>query len=468
MDRGTTIARVLVSALILAATTVSVPAALATPDIQTRTAATEAGRSAGESRTLRNKVRVFTRTKHGATIYRARARAVVRHRIVLNSPGPETVAASARAGRTARAIRPRRVAAARAAARSAVRRAGSAARRKAVRKLTAAHPASAQPTDIRAPGGGLSPPESLPDSQHGTYPADPPRGAPVVGLNVWDVGSWDRAEDALGFRAGVVGLFADFAHSPDFPQEMAARIAARGASPLIAWEPWDSHTATVDQPGYRLRSIIDGDHDALIRRWATQVDSFGHKVLIRFAPEMNGDWRPWSPGVNGNTTGQYARAWRHVVGIFADQGAHNAVWVWNPIVESGGHTPMSEVYPGDDVVDLVALDGYNWGTTRPWGWQGYDDIFAESVTALGRIAPGKPWLIAEVGCAPGAGKPDWILELFARAKADGARAVVWFEFDKETDWRLSANAATSAAARQATTESGWLTGGDHALTDAQW
>ncbi len=469
---------VLVGTVGLLMPTVAFPTTAAVPEVDIPAAGAGAGQTVGKSRTLRTKVRTVKRHNAGAAGYRARARAVVRHRIVLRAPDADNpIIATARAARVGKARQSARRAAARSAVHRAVVRSSAAARRKAARKL-AAKGGSA----VGAPAAGGSftwpgdtgPDGNLPASLSPTAPASPPtalgadRRAAVVGLNVWDEDSWDRAESQLGFRAGVVGLFADFAHAPDFPRRMADLIVERGGSPLIAWEPWDSWTGGVDQPDYRLRSIIAGEHDGLIRRWAAQVDDFGHKVLIRFAPEMNGDWRPWSPGVNGNTAAQYSAAWRHVVGLFAQEGAHNAVWVWNPIVESGGQLPMAEVYPGDDVVDLVALDGYNWGSTRSWGWQGYDDVFAPSVAALGRIAPGKPWLIAEVGCAPGGGKADWIVELFARARADGARAVVWFEFDKETDWRLSENRSTSAAARESATRDGWLTGGDHALIESQW
>ena len=97
---------------------------------------------------------------------------------------------------------------------------------------------------------------------------------------------------------------------------------------------------------------------------------------------MNGDWLPWSTGVNGNrpaTTpppgGTFARA-------SGAPGATNAVWVWNPIAPYDGATPLRQLFPGRDQVDWLAVDGYNWGTTRDWGWQTYDDIFVPTVAEL--------------------------------------------------------------------------------------
>ena len=32
-------------------------------------------------------------------------------------------------------------------------------------------------------------------------------------------------------------------------------------------------------------------------------------------------------------------------------------------------------FPGADEVDWMAVDGYNWGSARDWGWRTYADIF---------------------------------------------------------------------------------------------
>ena len=70
---------------------------------------------------------------------------------------------------------------------------------------------------------------------------------------------------------------------------------------MISWEPWDSWRGGSVQPAYALARIAAGDHDALIDRWAAQVARHRHPVMLRFAAEMNGDWLPWSTGVNEAT-----------------------------------------------------------------------------------------------------------------------------------------------------------------------
>jgi Glycosyl hydrolase family 26 len=293
-----------------------------------------------------------------------------------------------------------------------------------------------------------------------------PAAAPALfGMNVPSLEALDESESALGARAALIGTYSDWAHAPDFPGYLARRINARGAVPLISWEPWDSWRGGADQPAYALRRIADGAHDALIDRWAAQIAAFHRPVMLRFAAEMNGDWLPWSTGVNGNADGDYVAAWRHVRARFRRAGATNAVWVWNPAAAYEGSTPLRELFPGRRQVDWLAVDGFNWGATRPWGWQSYSDVLAPTVGALRRLAPGRPVMIAETGCPPDPRKASWVSGTLNAARAAGVDALVWFEFDKETDWRLSESEAVTRSARAVITTRAWRTGGDLAAVE---
>jgi beta-mannanase len=286
------------------------------------------------------------------------------------------------------------------------------------------------------------------------------RGQTLFGMNVPSLAELDHAETAVGARAAIVGTFADWANTPDFPRHLADTINGRGAVPLISWEPWDSSKGAADQPAYALRRIAAGAHDDLIDRWAREIRAYRRPVMLRFAAEMNGDWLPWSTGVNGNRPGDYAAAWRHVRSRFRRAGADNAVWVWNPIATYDGATPLRDLFPGRGEADWLAMDGYNWGSTRDWGWQSYTDIFATTLHELTTLGPGLPVMIAETASAPDPRKPAWVTDTFRRAHADGIDAVVWFEFAKETDWRLAESPAAARAAGTVLRTRGWRRGGD--------
>ena len=286
------------------------------------------------------------------------------------------------------------------------------------------------------------------------------RDQTLFGMDVPSVKQLDASEATVGARAAIVGTFADWAHTPDFPIGLAQAANTRGAVLLISWEPWDSWRGGPDQPRYGLRRIASGDFDALIDRWAIEIARYGRPVMLRFAPEMNGDWLPWSTGSNGNRPGDYVAAWRHVRALFRRAGATSAIWVWNPIASYDGSTPLRQLFPGAGEVDWVAVDGYNWGSVRDWGWQSYDDIFAPTLRALRALAPGRPVMIAETASAPGERKAAWVTNTLRSAHAGGIRALVWFEFDKETDWRLAGDPASVAAARAVLNGRGWRQGGN--------
>src|SRR5205823_10852101 len=118
------------------------------------------------------------------------------------------------------------------------------------------------------------------------------------------------------------------------------RIRAYGAVPLVTWEPWDWQKGLA-QPDFALARISGGAFDDYARAWAAAAKQWGRPLYVRFAPEMNGDWRPWSERVNGNHPGDFVAAWRHLHDLFAAAGASNVRWVWSPNVVYPGSIPLS-------------------------------------------------------------------------------------------------------------------------------
>ncbi|MDQ0754257.1 glycoside hydrolase family 26 protein [Arthrobacter sp. B3I4] len=267
-------------------------------------------------------------------------------------------------------------------------------------------------------------------------------GGPLATAELDEVGS------LTGEAPSVILSYKDFNQAPPIAELDAAR--GRGALTLLTWEPW-TWGGGIDQPAYALDRITAGDFDPYLRQWGTALAAWGHPVMLRFGHEMNGNWYPWAEGVNGNGAGDYAAAWQHVHGVVAATGAANITWVWNPNVPYFGSTPLDGLYPGAAYVDAVALDGYNWGTsTAGSSWTAPSQLFSPGLSELRRLAPGKQVLIGETSSAEQSGsKADWngALISYLAAQPD-VTAVVWFNFNKETDWRI--NSSTSSAAALAT------------------
>jgi beta-mannanase len=68
------------------------------------------------------------------------------------------------------------------------------------------------------------------------------------------------------------------------------------------------------------------------------------RSFFALPPKMNGDWLPWSEGVNGNRARQYVMAWRRVHQIFRNVGATNVARVWRPnVIYAGVHAASASV-----------------------------------------------------------------------------------------------------------------------------
>jgi mannan endo-1,4-beta-mannosidase len=248
-----------------------------------------------------------------------------------------------------------------------------------------------------------------------------------------------QLERDLGRTLDVVHWFTNW-ENPFFPH-MAHDVITDARAPLVSWQPHRQE----------LSSIARGKHDPYVRAWARDVSSVPALVYIRLFPEMNGDWVPWSGDPES-----FRAAWRHVVTLFAEEGATNARFVFSPNVTDEPRTEanrMEHYYPGDDVVDLFGLSGYNWGSSRPHvGWRSFEGIFRDAHDRLEHLAPHEIWLTEIASSEEGGNKAAWIHDA-GRALRDGAlprvTAVIWFDEHKESDWRIRSTPESLHAIREA-------------------
>lgn len=268
-----------------------------------------------------------------------------------------------------------------------------------------------------------------------------------------DPGAIDRFAERIGRGLAIVSWFEAWGEENAVTGEvirleLLQRVAERGAVPMIAWEPW-LPGAGVEQPAYRLANIARGDFDAYANSWAYRLAAYGGPVLLRFAHEMNAPWYPWGIGVNGNDAASYVAAWRRLHARFAEAGATNVRWVWCVDAASLDEQPAAAAYPGDDVVDWLAFDAYNWGTTLPdTRWLTVPEAFGPAYEAVTGLGP-QPVMVAETGCADAGGdKAAWIAEGFPAVPDAFPRiaSLCWFEEERPTaDWRIAPSPEATAA-----------------------
>ena len=123
--------------------------------------------------------------------------------------------------------------------------------------------------------------------------------------------------------------------------------------------------------------------------------------------------------------------------------------MWAPNIVSCPDRPENNLhryYPGDEFVDWVALDGYNFGDHHDkWHrWKSFEAIYSDVLRDFARRYPKKPLIVTEFGSARG--KPGqraaWIHDAYRVLDAHPqVKAAVWFHLDKrcegEPNWQLT-------------------------------
>jgi hypothetical protein len=280
----------------------------------------------------------------------------------------------------------------------------------------------------------------------------------------------DDFEKLINREIGSVVWFPTW--DDEFPSEACKKLAKRGIIPHLTWELfWPSkdpnNTSPTGPEGYQgFNDVLNGKYDDYIDKFAKDAKAFNQRVLIRFLHEFNGNWYVWSGNKNGNINGgpeKVIQVWKYVVDRFRKIGADNVKWLWVP---HGPSTDRSEeswndvanYWPGDDYVDWIGLDGYNFYPNDPWGgprpFRDFDNCFKELYDAC-KVLGNQPMMIAEFGTGEfeldNFNKANWLTDAFSKIKNDYPRIKIftWFNINKELDWRANSSPEALAAFKKA-------------------
>lgn len=303
-----------------------------------------------------------------------------------------------------------------------------------------------RPAEITAPR--LNPASVISPSTDGiasgVFIESVPLGRP--GMTAWD--NWAKQ---VGGRTAYIMWYTDW--SATFQGYAVTNAYSRGSIPVITWE-MKNRTKAIP-----YRDVLSGKWNKYIDTWATAARTDGRDIFVRFGHEMNGDWYGWGGARNGGNEAaaqQFVAMWRYVHDRFQAKGVTNITWVWCPNHESVPNAAWNapeNYYPGDSYVDWTCADGYNWGTSQAWSsWRSFDEVFGPVYSRVTTVAPGKPFMIGEFASTElGGDKGAWIRDA-ASSISSGypqLKAFIWFNMNKETDWRLESSASSLDAFRSA-------------------
>lgn len=242
----------------------------------------------------------------------------------------------------------------------------------------------------------------------------------------------------------------------EFPSDYDRWTMDQGRILFLNWT-----TRTDSGPPVKFRDIISGALDDVIDARARAIADLGRPVLLGFGHEPGA--LIGEGGSRSGTEEEYVEAWRHVASRFDAAGARNVSWVWTLTAFAFKNGDGEGLYPGDDVVDWVGVDGYvNVGC--PWlnvPWSPWSELFAPADAFA--AAHDKPLVVAEFGLGEDPGDPqrkaEWLRDAAEEIQEmESLKAVV--SFNSQAD--CSSHIVTSEAALRgyrAMAQDPWLMAG---------
>lgn len=252
-----------------------------------------------------------------------------------------------------------------------------------------------------------------------------------------------QLEEAVGLPLPVFSWFKDWGGGWDRTADQVSRagVPVEGVN-MMAWEAW----------GVSFAEILGGARDGFLDLFFDGASRAPGRVVLRLFHEMNGEWYPWSlahPDRLVASPAEWIDAWRHVVERARLRGATNVEFMFCANTEDVGAVPVERYWPGSEWVDLVGVDGYNWGWhTDGAPFRTAEDIIAPMYDRLTALHPTAEVTVGEIACAPHPGQARWYADLLATDRFPRLTQVAFFDERKERDWRLTSDPATLATLRR--------------------
>ena len=278
-------------------------------------------------------------------------------------------------------------------------------------------------------------------------------------FNVW-VNMWNLASNEVNQAVSVINV----GWSPNDAAAVQSQLdliwSTEVAVPVITWMPYPFKTWTNPSPNTDIANGLYDDYIqqflSMLKNWLAGSDrEFGtsddRRAYLRFAPQPNGNWFPWSPqcpscGSSGQkinqTTESYVAMWNYIISEKVRRNMSLTADVLQTMFDVnnedafGEYYKMEQLYPGSDKLDWVAITGVNWGTTLPGNqWATPEEAFSPMIKRLTNLT--SPTAIPMAISAATTSHPNgawakywWIPQLFDFVKSVSSSVkMVWYHND---------------------------------------
>ena len=228
------------------------------------------------------------------------------------------------------------------------------------------------------------------------------------------------------------GIEMDWSHNldkNDFDNMRASAVAhhERGGIVTFSWHPrnpltgGDSWDVTSDQV---VASILPGgEKHEYFMTWLEKAADFMESIKTADGQPVPLIWRPWHEhtgswfwwGQDLCTTEQYKALWEMTYEYMAvERGLDQLVWAYSPGAGGLNDETFAQRYPGDDIIDMVGFDCYQYGSDAS-----YISDMKNALDVTGRFAEehGKLMAVTETGYE-GIPSADWWTSVLYEAVKD--------------------------------------------------
>jgi hypothetical protein len=205
--------------------------------------------------------------------------------------------------------------------------------------------------------------------------------------------------------------------------------------------------------GASWSALLQHRYDDDLAAWARSFVCFGRRGGRLFLIALTQE--PENPALNRGSAEEYVAAARYYVEFMRAYGVR-ARYVFAPEAFDFG-AKMSVWYPGDDVIDVLAPDGYDWnGPSACDADKSFSSIFAPVHQAA--VDHGKLWGVSETGVAYRPWNPGYQASWLAEAgralvswRSDLAYVAYWYNniTTARCDWSFHAPPAFAQFGRMA-------------------
>jgi beta-mannanase len=278
----------------------------------------------------------------------------------------------------------------------------------------------------------------------------------ALGIAVDDPSS-GASNNEVGNYEGAAGKYPAFVEwyqswtEPLYYSSQKTTVTSEHMTPMISWT-----TATSPSTAATYASIVNGSQNSTIDSAASLAKQWPGTLYIRFNYEMNVGSSPWEPAKLGETAADFVAGWQYIVNRFNADGVTNVKWVWSPNLDCNGTCPFNSYYPGNNYVNMVGLDGYNYAWLDGVAWETFPTLFQNDYNDITALAPGKPVDIAETACTEpntleanaGDSKSAWITQMaiYIPGNMPAVTALTWWSAaSDEANFEVNSSASSLAA-----------------------